>query len=249
MRPLNAHTLLRIWEIGQHQHPIDRALTLLAVACPEKAMDELVSLSIGQRDAHLLTLRELTFGSQLNGFVTCPHCSEQLEFSFSTANVRVTTSLIEGVPPDYSFTTEGFDLRFRLPNSQDLAALVPYESTQGIDAASHLAQRCLIQAMQDGTPIPSDELPATVITQLADQIVEHDPQAEVLIGMNCAACGHAWQALFDILDFFWIELSTQAKRLLQEVHLLARFYGWREADILSMSAARRQIYLNFISDG
>lgn len=245
MRPLNAHTLLRIWEIGQHQHPIDRALTLLAVAFPDQGINELMSLSIGQRDAHLLTLRELTFGSQLQGFVKCPHCSEPLEFSFNTADVRVTPSM-ENLQLDYSFTIEEFEVKFRLPNSQDLAAIISY---QDIDRTSYLAQRCLIQATKDETPIASDQLPATVITQLANQILAHDPQAEILIGMSCAACGHNWETLFDILAFFWTELSTQAQRLLQEVHLLARFYGWRETDILSMSAARRQMYLSLISDG
>ena len=42
------------------------------------------------------------------------------------------------------------------------------------------------------------------------------------------------------------ELATQAKRLLREVHFLARAYGWREADILAMSARRRQAYLEMV---
>jgi hypothetical protein len=55
--------------------------------------------------------------------------------------------------------------------------------------------------------------------------------------------------LFDIVSFFWTELSAQAKRLLREVHTLARGYGWREADILAMSARRRQLYLDLVTDG
>jgi hypothetical protein len=34
-----------------------------------------------------------------------------------------------------------------------------------------------------------------------------------------------------------------AKAYLNEVHMLAWAYGWREADILAMSSARRQFYL------
>jgi hypothetical protein len=33
---------------------------------------------------------------------------------------------------------------------------------------------------------------------------------------------------------------------MREVHRLARVYGWREADILSMSASRRQFYLEMV---
>jgi hypothetical protein len=78
-------------------------------------------------------------------------------------------------------------------------------------------------------------------------MAECDPQAELLLDLNCPACQHTWQVLFDIVSFFWMELSVQAKRLMREVHLLARSYGWREADILSMSAMRRQFYLDLVT--
>lgn len=65
MSPLAAHGLLKVWEVGQDQHPLDRALTLLA-ACPELTRDELAALSVGQRDARLLTLRERTSGPALS---------------------------------------------------------------------------------------------------------------------------------------------------------------------------------------
>ena len=38
-----------------------------------------------------------------------------------------------------------------------------------------------------------------------------------------------------------------AKRLLGEVHQLARAYGWPEATILAMSSRRRHFYLELVS--
>ena len=70
-----------------------------------------------------------------------------------------------------------------------------------------------------------------------------DPQADVTFSITCPACGHAWQAIFDIVSFFWREVNAWSYRLLYEVHLLASAYGWREADILAMSPWRRQCYL------
>ena len=70
-----------------------------------------------------------------------------------------------------------------------------------------------------------------------------DPLAAIDIPLDCLNCGHQWQPLFDIVSFFWTEIAAQARRLLREVHTLARYYGWREADILAMSAIRRQFYL------
>jgi hypothetical protein len=52
--------------------------------------------------------------------------------------------------------------------------------------------------------------------------------------------------VFDIISFFWTELDSLARRLLQDVHVLAKAYSWREADILSMSATRRQFYLEMV---
>src|SRR5215213_21668 len=89
MRPLSAYDLLKVWEVGEDLHPLDRALTLLAVACPELTWDELAALSVGQRDARLLALREQTSGSRLNGFAECPRCAERLEFDVAVADVRM----------------------------------------------------------------------------------------------------------------------------------------------------------------
>lgn len=246
MRPLSAHHILQIWEMGQSQHPLDQALTLLTFACPDRTASELASLSIGQRDAYLLTLREMTFGSKLNAFAECPQCREQLEFGMNVADIRVTEPVAPQVQ-EYALAVEGLELRFRLPNSWDMAAIVGCQDVAV--ANSQLMQRCLVQASRDGGAVAYSELPSNAIAQLAAQMAEYDPQAEILLDLNCPACNHSWQVLFDIVSFFWTELSVQAKRLLREVHQLARFYGWREADILSMSAMRRQFYLDMVSDG
>ncbi len=244
MQSLSASNVIRIWELGQNQHPVDRALLILSFACPEKSLEQLISLTVGQRDAHLLKVRELTLGSQLNGSASCPHCQERLEFDFQVADILLVdpTQVIE---QEYSLTAEGFDLRFRLPNSQDLASIVGCEDSQ--KAKSLLIQRCLLQASCDNQLLVYQELPSIAIAKLTEQMAECDPQAEIQLALDCPACEHSWIAWFDIVDFFWTELTAKAKRLLQEVHMLARFYGWREADILSMSAVRRQSYLEMVS--
>src|SRR5581483_122411 len=92
-------------------------------------------------------------------------------------------------------------------------------------------------------PRPPEALSETALAALADAIGEHDPQADVRIGLACPACGHEFSLNFDIEEFFWTEVAARALRVFREVHQLARAYGWREADILSMSTRRRQAYL------
>ncbi|MBV6625819.1 MAG: phage baseplate protein [Rivularia sp. (in: Bacteria)] len=243
MHPLSAQHILRIWEIGQNQHPLDRALTLLAFACPEISPPQLASLSIGQRDAYLLTLREITFGQKMNCLAECPNCGDRLEFDINIPDIRV-AQISSPKVEKYNLHAEGVELQFRLPNSQDLAAIVGYKDVN--QANSVLMQRCILQASNNDNSLAYNDLSATVINQVVQQMAERDPQAEVLLNLSCPACEHSWQLLFDIVSFLWRELTARAKRLLQEVHTLARFYGWREADILSMSGIRRQMYLDLI---
>ena len=72
MRGLTAKEILGVWEVGQQQMPAERALTLLSTFCPQTARDDLERLSIGRRDALLLSMRELLFGSQFSGKTRCP---------------------------------------------------------------------------------------------------------------------------------------------------------------------------------
>jgi hypothetical protein len=244
MRPLSAHDLLAIWEVGEGQSLPERALRLLATACPELTWDDLAALAVGRRDGWLLTLRELTSGPNLDGFVECPRCAEELEFTVTVADLRA-----QPVPgaheATWESTMEGLSLRFRLPNSWDLCAAAACQDP--VSARSLLVQRCVLEATRDDSSIAASELPNEAISQLANRMAELDPQADILLDLRCPACDHRWQAHFDIVAFFWIELVAQVKRVLREVHTLARAYGWREVDILSMGARRRQFYLEMVS--
>jgi hypothetical protein len=244
VRLLSAHDLLEVWEVGQDRHPLDRALTLLDAASPELAWEELVGLSVGARDARLLTLREQTFGPRLAGFVECPRCAEGLEFEAAVADLRAPPAPDPGEEA-WELVAGDISLRFRLPDSRDLAAAAACLDPAA--ARSLLVRRCVLHASRGGKPVAGDDLPAEAVAGLARRMVEQDPQAETLLEFSCPACEHDWQALFDIVAFFWSELATRANYLLDEVHTLARAYGWREADILAMSAHRRRFYLEMVT--
>jgi hypothetical protein len=90
------------------------------------------------------------------------------------------------------------------------------------------------------------ELSEEAITQVAERMSEREPEAEVMLNFACPSCGYESQSMLDIASFIWTEIAAQAQRLLREIHLLASAYGWREADLLAMSARRRQAYLEMI---
>lgn len=246
MHALTGREILYIWEVGQEQHPLDRAMTMLHVAFPEAARDELVLLTIGQRDTRLLAMREQTFGTRLSSLAVCPSCQGEVEFILNTFEMRSFLENEAGTQVQ-QMTVDGYEVHFRLPNSVDLSALVGYSDVA--QARQLLLSRCVVEASKDGIAVNVEDLPETVVEALAAQMDERDPQAEMELDLKCGACGHHWQVLFDIVSFFWTEIAVYAKRLLGEVHILAQAYGWRELDILSMSALRRQFYLEMVTDG
>jgi hypothetical protein len=240
MRPLCANDILKLWEWGQDKHAVDRALALLAVACPELTPEQLQSLTIGQRNSRLLSLREQTLGPALKGFARCDQCGAELEFAVTVEAIRRP----EPAEQECSLQVDGLTMRFRPLNSLDLAAIVGLAEVG--TARLRLIERCLLEATQEGRSLAAAELPESALAALVDALTECDPQAETRFRLACAACGHRWSALFDIVSFFWTELGARAERLLLEVHALARAYGWRESDILSMGEARRHFYLGLV---
>lgn len=239
MRALSVPELLGVWESGLAQGPVDRALILLAAACPDTPRDTLATLSIGRRDASLLTLREWTFGPSLSSVVVCPQCRQKVELSFDVSAVRPDAALEP--PPEIAVAVADYELQVRPPNSADVAAIA---SEPGTDRKRRLLfERCLISARRNGLPAPSGELPAETMDAVAERLAEADPQADVQIDIACPFCGNGWRAVFDIVTFFWSEIEAWACRIIREVHILASAYGWSERDILALSPVRRQFYL------
>jgi hypothetical protein len=204
--------------------------------------EQLARLPVGQRDEQLLMLREQTFGPRLASYAECPQCEERLEFEIEASQIRQPPALELQASGEGYLETAGYRVRFRLPDSLDMAAAAT--STDLSSARKTLLERCVLAIEQEGQPV--GQLPAAVESQLAEQIAQADPQADVRLDLSCPACGHNWGLSFDIESFLWAEVNSLAKRLLREVHTLAHAYGWREADILSMSARRRQAYLEFV---
>lgn len=240
MRALTAAELIEVWEQGREQHPVTAALIPLAAALPRKSWRELAALGIGERDRLLLELREKLFGSSLHGLVGCPKCAESLEINLTTTKL-----LQEGaggeVRESYEIVSQGVTLLFRIPASDDLLRIGKLKEVG--EARRVLAESCLLGASRDGRPVDFGELSERNIHDLAEGMAKCDPQVELLINLTCPECANKWVALFDIAAYFRSEISAQARRLIADVHTLARAYGWSEADILAMSARRRHYYL------
>lgn len=243
MHPLSAQQALEAWERGQRYDDLGRALSLLSSALPGFAREQLARLPVGQRDALLIRLQEISFGHEILGFAKCPQCNASLEFALDTRSYDTANALQRTLTPQ-SLTLDPYRIRFRVPDSLDLATAGRNQNLEG--ARRILIDRCVLAAFRGDEAVAPGDLPDDILEQIGDQMEALDPMAELPIDIDCARCGHHWRNLFDIGSLMWDQVSSMAKRLLYDVQALARAYGWGETEILNMSAARRKFYLEQI---
>ncbi len=228
---------LALWEDGQRLHSLDRGLLAIQAWFPSPAGEDAADWSLGRRNQALAALHEQCFGPRIEGWTVCEGCGEKLEFHVDCR------ALIERQRGSGSQSVIFKGQTFRAPTSRDLARIAR-ECDAGT-AALRLAGMCRMEEVDaDAHGIASwgDK----DFEELGEAITLADPLAEILLSLECPVCAHTRQEPLDLPAFFWAELEATAKRLLNEIHTLATAYGWSEAEILSLSDARRAMYLHMV---
>lgn len=242
MTGISAQGLLNAWEMACGRSGSERSLWLLQAASGDQSLEQLAQLPIGERDARLLALRETVFGARLESVVRCPACGESLELSLHVSDLRVPTP----ADPGESLTRrrDGYEIRFRLPNTEDLIALEACSD----EAAGRrlLLERCIADARRDEGVLETDRIPEELVADIVQGMANADPQGQVELDLSCPACHDQWSSPVDIASYVWTETEQWARRTLREVDALAATYGWSEAEILGLSARRRQLYLDLV---
>jgi hypothetical protein len=142
--------------------------------------------------------------------------------------------------PECLLQLDGYIVRLRPLNSEDILSCAGLEAAQ---CRRTLLMSCVIDVSFQGNVLSPQSLPEGVLQNVEERIAGIDPQADVHLNLVCPECNKAWRQVFDIVSYFWMEIDAWAHRILLEVSVLARAFGWRESDILELSPARRQIYL------
>jgi len=240
---LSSSELLELWETAYRSPRRVRTEALLYAALTEKERHEIMNLCIGEIDAFLLQLYRSMFGNRLECTVSCPACSAILDLTLTVDNLLIgngsgkdTYQLKYGEPPTVIY--------FRLPARKDFLSLheEPHDTLRKL-----LVERCVLYAEQNGEKILPVPLTNETIDAVSKAMSREDPQAEIILNMQCSECRQEWQTIFDIIDFFWQKINAEAKTLITEIHLLAQAYGWTEAEILALSRERRKLYIELVS--
>lgn len=249
MRALTGEEILAAWECCVQLPEQRAALTVLALADPERDASEWGRLPLGERNALLLDLRTATLGRRMEGFALCPECGAELEFAFDAGELARDLRAQAGSALD---VVDGCSLR--PANTLDLLA-----ASAGGDEEQ--ARRILLErtvSVKDAGP-RADGGPADgesrrwlsaqsepVFARLLQAFEALNASAEIRAQFQCAACGSSASVDVDVAHFFLGELARSARWLMMDVHDLASAYGWSEQSIVAMSAARRSAYLELL---
>lgn len=220
--------LARIFALWEATEPVSgRSARMLAVAGER----EPGALSLGMAARRIMKVRETFAPPQIAAVADCNSCGQRHDVNLDTimfdADAASEPLIVEHA---------GWRAQIRLPSLDDIAAAAQCANVQ--DAAELLAARA-VKALEGP---PGEPPPPSLLLAIEEALDAADPLADPRIALTCVSCGSMWTASFDPAEFLAAEIATIARQQLAEVATLARAYGWSEADILAMPAARRRAY-------
>jgi hypothetical protein len=216
-----ADALLALRDEVMRRPPFERA-NRLAAAFGGLSDRDVAALTLGQRDALLLRARD---GAELQAADDCPGCGAALEF---TVGPEMLAAAGDDAPRERLVRLAGAEIAVRAPVIGDLAAAL-----RAGDPVRALAERCCGGARLDGAALEAVD---AALEALDDRPYR---SAELV----CPVCAHRWERALDAGAYLWSEIEDWALRLLLDVDLLARTYGWSEAEIVALGPQRRADYV------
>ncbi|WP_144400827.1 hypothetical protein [Novosphingobium sp. MBES04] len=229
MGPVNHLEFLQRWDCDESAPAFRRLDRLLGL---DANLQDAAQDTPGGRNLRYVRLQAELGGGGMEAQAACPACAELCEFALPLG------AMLESVPPasdlEVGIEARGERWRFRLPRMSDLAALPP-----GTELGHALAETCRLD--DHGAPVPD-----LVVEALGRELDAADPLATPVVELTCSACQTLFSASVDLASFVAREMDRLANRLLRDVHLLARAYGWSEEAILAIPPARRRRYLALI---
>ncbi|MGI8729483.1 MAG: hypothetical protein ACR2LK_05755 [Solirubrobacteraceae bacterium] len=202
--------------------------------------DDLAGLTAGDREALLLHVLRLTFGSSLDCTLGCVRCGELLDVRLDVDELVLAPYEIWEPVYDVSLGADPRPARvtFRLPSGADQEAIAALASRSLETAVGALVRRCLIDEAGAADLAVDDELAAVI----ADRMASLDPQAVIELVTVCPECDVRIEAQVDALELLCRKVAAHHGQLIVDIDLLARSYHWSEDAILGLPVGRRRAY-------
>lgn len=195
-------------------------------------------LSLADLDTALLLTRRLLLGERIRADAVCPSkgCGASIEVSFYIRDYLAhhATRKPRGVKPDAEpgwFQFQNSEISFRVPVVADRAAIASHPHPK-----KELIQRC----------VRPPDLKARQLRRVENSLEAIAPSLAGTLQGKCVECGAEVEIFFDPQQFTLRELRNQAAFIYEDIHLLALYYQWSEAEILALPRHRRMQYAEMI---
>ncbi len=177
---------------------------------------------LGEVDRRLWSWLAARFSGPFDAVATCSKCEAGMEFSLPDG-FDIPGETTDSVQVSYG--KQSFSIR--MPRLADIRA-------------GALDPRVLCPEA------PWDK--ASFRTKAEAALEAADPGLRITLSLECGACGSGQQPVFDVGAFVWGHVESSAQRLVRDVAVLARAFGWSEGEIAAMSPSRRALYLREIAE-
>lgn len=188
-------------------------------------------LTVAERDRLLASVYRDSFGDQVGATAVCAVCGEQFDLDFAL------TALVDTVQAGALKREVRLEdgTRLRVPTGEDEQAVVALPATT---AAETLVSRCVVESAEGGGDVN--------LAAAARLLEEAAPVLDLELEAPCPECGGDNTVHFCIQDLLLGSIIRERPRLLGEVHLLARAYGWNLAEILGLPRTDRRALVGLL---
>lgn len=196
------------------------------------------TLCVTDLDALLLLLRQMLLGDLIRTDVLCPakECGRRIDISFHVGEYLAhhrprTARAVEAADEAGWFRLRDAPVSFRLPSAADQVAI----------SRSTEPERALIRAC-----IRPAEISARILKRVETAMEALAPNLSHPLQGQCPECGATVDMYFDAQQFTLNELRNQATFIYEDVHLLASYYHWSQAEILALPRSQRAQFTQMV---
>ena len=219
-------------------HAIQLISSLLSDQRGDLGQLRATDLVAADRDLVLAAVYERAFGDRIESTLTCTRCAQPFDIYFSLRRLIESTHAENGGRPWKSLSDGGFETSdgvfVRLPTGKDELELTGLAAPE---VESRLLQRCLSESSWQKTDAEFEAL----LEQVA-------PLLHLVLIARCVECNHAHEVQFDIQSYVLGAILAERRRLLFEIHRLARAYSWTLDEILSLRRSDRRQMVELIEN-
>jgi hypothetical protein len=202
-------------------------------------IENIRTLAVLDRDILLMALHLRLFGDRIQATIRCPNagCGKLIDIDFCLSDLPIPERY--DVAPQYVFAADGKSITYRLPTGRDQEAAAALARNDADKAAQIILQRCVDHL---------DAFSPEQVAALRQEMDRRDPQIETEFDTLCPECSSRYEIHFDVQDFLLREITATRMQLYRQVHTLAWYYHWSEAEIMALPYLKRRIYINLLSD-